>query len=58
MKIKRATISEVEQKALPIMLNGYNKRQAKRSTAEELRRSPEKVARDKRFPSKPRISPI
>lgn len=58
MKIKRATLEEVRQKALPILMRGYEKRKSLRSHSEEILRSPEKVARDKRSSSKPRLSPI
>ena len=58
MKIKRATIDEARQKALPILMAGYAKRDALRSSSEEQFRCPEKVARDKHSSNKPRISPI
>jgi len=58
MKIKRATKEDVKQKALPIFMAGYEKRNSLRSRSEEILRSPEKVARDKRSSSKPRLSPI
>lgn len=58
IKIKRASIEEVREKALPIFMAGYIKRKALRSSSEEKLRSPEKVARDKRSSYLPRISPI
>lgn len=58
MKIKRVSIEEVRQKALPILMAGYEKRKSLRSPSEELLRCPEKVARDKQSSNKPRISPI
>jgi hypothetical protein len=58
MKVKRASLEEVRQKALPILQAGYEKRKSLRSPAEELLRNPEKVARDKQSTGKPRLSPI
>lgn len=58
MKIKRANMEDLRQKALPILIEGYEKRKSLRSRSEELLRSPEKVARDKRSSCKPRLSPI
>lgn len=58
MKIKRASKIDVQMKALPVFLAGYEKRHALRAKTEELTRNPEKVARDKRTAKKPRLSPI
>lgn len=58
MIIKRATIEEAQQKALPVLLAGYEKSKPLRSRSEELLCCPEKVARDKRSSYKPRIIPI
>lgn len=58
MELKRVTKEEVRQKALPIIMAGYKKRKSLRSHSEELLRSPEKLARDKRSSCKPRLSPI
>ena len=58
MELKRVTKEEVLQKALPIIMAGYEKRKSLRSHSEELLRSPEKLARDKQSSCKPRLSPI
>jgi hypothetical protein len=58
MKIRRASITEVRKKALPILMEGYEKRKSLRSSSEELLRSHEKVTRDRQSSGRPRISPI
>lgn len=50
-KIKRVTIKEVEEKVLPLMIEGYNKRQS-------LEYKSEKNDRRKKYSKPPRISPI
>jgi hypothetical protein len=57
-KLKRVPLKEAQEKALPILLSGFKKRQKLRSSAEEVFRSPEKVARDRLNTARPHISSI
>lgn len=58
MKVKRVSLEEARQKALPILMSGYEKRNKLRSNAEESIRSPEKIARDRQATERPHLSPI
>ncbi|MCB1191401.1 MAG: hypothetical protein H7A23_15265 [Leptospiraceae bacterium] len=55
---KRISFQEAREKALPILLAGYNKRKKLRSSKEESKRCQEKLDRDRRYSSRPRLSPI
>lgn len=56
--LKRISLQEAREKALPILIAGYNKRKKLRSSIEEIKRNQEKLDRDKRYSSRPRLSPI
>ncbi len=58
MEIKRVTLEEVRQKALPILVAGYEKRKKLRSSAEERLREQGKVIRDKQTSGRPKHSSI
>lgn len=57
-KIQRASLSEVQNKALPILSTGFHKRHSLRTVPEEAKRSPEKTARDRKTQIRPHISAI
>jgi hypothetical protein len=56
--VQRVSLKTAREKALPIFISGFEKRHKMRSTAEELLRKPEKVARDRRTTARPHLSPI
>ncbi len=58
MHIKRASLEEVRDKALPILIAGYNKRKSLRAPTEQAIRIKEKNDRDRKHPTKPHLSPI
>jgi hypothetical protein len=58
MKLHRISLKKAREKALPILLSGYKKRNRIRSKAEEAFRNPEKAARDRQSSSKPHLSTI
>lgn len=57
-QIQRVSLKEAREKALPILLSGFLKRQKLRSSAEDTHRSPDKVARDRRTSTRPHLSTI
>jgi hypothetical protein len=58
MKLHRISLKKAREKALPILISGFEKRHKIRSTAEESLRNPEKAARDKHNAGKPHLSAI
>lgn len=56
--IQRISLNEAREKALPILVSGFEKRHKIRSVAEDALRTPEKVARDKNASAKPHLSTI
>jgi hypothetical protein len=58
MKLKRASRDQVQQNALPILLEGFKKRKKLRSSVEEKYRNKEKLDRDKKYTTEPHLSSI
>lgn len=57
-KPKRPTLDEARRIALPILLQGYEKRRKRRAAAENRNRATEKVERDERYNQPPQLSTI
>jgi hypothetical protein len=58
VKLHRISLKKAREKALPILLSGYKKRNKIRSNSEEALRNPEKLARDRHSSAKPHLSTI